>query len=144
MVALSDLLSVAFVNPVGFALLFTVQKVDWDSWLFSPGMPPVENHYDTSLAVAADKLAVAWHTSDVMGIGGQPPPAATAEDMKGWPSAQVREGGSFTRFNLYVCQILSIACLGTGVVPSAVGGSSKLAWKSATGIWGQHFGRLVV
>mmetsp|Transcript_12716 Transcript_12716/g.40178 ORF Transcript_12716/g.40178 Transcript_12716/m.40178 type:complete len:399 (+) Transcript_12716:211-1407(+) len=47
-----------------------ITAVDWDTWLYSPGMPPVENVYDTSMAEAAHKLALKWHTSDVFGRGG--------------------------------------------------------------------------
>jgi leukotriene-A4 hydrolase len=70
-------------------LCAVVSKVDWDAWLFSPGLPPEENHYDTSLAVAADTLAVLWHTADVIGIGGAGPDTAAEGDLEGWPSAQV-------------------------------------------------------
>lgn len=52
-------------------------------------MPPVKNSYDTSLATAAYDLASAWHTADVMGIGADPPATATADDLKGWGTAQV-------------------------------------------------------
>lgn len=44
-------------------------QVDWDTWYYAPGMPPVVNTYDTSLAEAAYALALRWHTGDVMGIG---------------------------------------------------------------------------
>ena len=44
-------------------------QVDWDTWYFAPGMPPVANVYDTSLADQAYELAKRWHTCDVMGIG---------------------------------------------------------------------------
>jgi len=44
-------------------------QVDWDKWFFSPGMPPVSNTYDSSLAEEAHDLAKRWHTCDVMGIG---------------------------------------------------------------------------
>ena len=46
-------------------------QVDWDTWLYSPGLPPVTNSYDTGLATSAYSLAKAWHTSDVMGIGSE-------------------------------------------------------------------------
>ena len=44
-------------------------QVDWDTWYFAPGMPPVANVHDTSLADQAYELAKRWHTCDVMGIG---------------------------------------------------------------------------
>lgn len=46
-------------------------------------MPPVQNSYDASLSTAAYDLATAWHTADVMGIGADPPAAATPDDLKG-------------------------------------------------------------
>jgi leukotriene-A4 hydrolase len=36
---------------------------------FAPGMPPISNVYDTSLAEEAFELAKQWHTCDIMGIG---------------------------------------------------------------------------
>ena len=53
-------------------------------------MPPVENVYDTSLADEAYALARDWHMSDIMGIGAQPPKAASADNLKGWSSEQVQ------------------------------------------------------
>lgn len=66
-----------------------VAGIDWDTWLHAPGMPPVKNSYDTSLATAAYDLASAWHTADVLGIGADRPATATADDLKGWGTAQV-------------------------------------------------------
>jgi leukotriene-A4 hydrolase len=51
-------------------------------------MPPVDNAYDTSLAAAADALAVKWHTADVMGVGGAPPEGASASDIASFSSEQ--------------------------------------------------------
>lgn len=70
-----------------------MSKIDWDAWYYEPGMPPVRNQYDTSLATAAQALAVKWHTADVMGLGGALPQGASAEDIKGWSSDQVEGGG---------------------------------------------------
>jgi leukotriene-A4 hydrolase len=67
-----------------------VASIDWDTWLHSPGMPPVTNSYDTSMASAAYDLAVKWHTADVMGIGAESPPGVGPADIQGWSSAQVR------------------------------------------------------
>ncbi len=47
------------------------RTVDWDTWFYAPGMPPVTNEYDTSLASQAYDLAMKWHTCDVMGIGSE-------------------------------------------------------------------------
>ena len=52
-----------------FAALSSLSQVDWDVWFFSPGMPPISNVYDSTLAEEAYDLAKRWHTCDVMGIG---------------------------------------------------------------------------
>eukprot|EP00118_Oscarella_pearsei_P010672 m.66744 g.66744 ORF g.66744 m.66744 type:complete len:616 (+) comp35408_c0_seq2:224-2071(+) len=35
-------------------------KVDWDGWLYRPGMPPVKPHYDSTLADACTALSKKW------------------------------------------------------------------------------------
>lgn len=47
------------------------RTVDWDTWFYAPGVPPVTNEYDTSLASQAYDLAMKWHTCDVMGVGSE-------------------------------------------------------------------------
>lgn len=37
-----------------------LDTVDWDSWFFKPGMPIVQNVFDRSMAVEAEKLAQDW------------------------------------------------------------------------------------
>lgn len=66
-----------------------LEKIDWETWLHAPGMPPVKNAYDSTLSTAAYDLASAWHTADVMGIGAEPPASANADNLKGWGTAQV-------------------------------------------------------
>jgi hypothetical protein len=70
-----------------------VASIDWDTWLHAPGMPPVSNSYDTSMASAAYDLAVRWHTADVMGIGADAPAGVGPDDIQGWSSAQVGLAG---------------------------------------------------
>ena len=53
-------------------------------------MPPAVNTYDTSMGDAALALASSWHSSDIMGIGTNGPPAAGAADLGGWDTEQVR------------------------------------------------------
>ncbi|KIZ02668.1 leukotriene-A4 hydrolase [Monoraphidium neglectum] len=65
-----------------------VSKIDWDAWLYSPGMPPEKNEYDDSLAAAAKDLAVRWHTADVLGVGAEAPAGVGAGDIQGWGSDQ--------------------------------------------------------
>ncbi|KAG2497173.1 hypothetical protein HYH03_004762 [Edaphochlamys debaryana] len=66
-----------------------VSAIDWDTWFHAPGMPPVTNTYDTSLATQAYDLALRWHTCDVMGIGSEGPAGASAADVAGWSSEQM-------------------------------------------------------
>ncbi|XP_008313645.1 leukotriene A-4 hydrolase [Cynoglossus semilaevis] len=37
-----------------------LNKVDWNSWMFTPGMPPVKPQYDTTLADACISLSQRW------------------------------------------------------------------------------------
>ncbi|EFN56549.1 hypothetical protein CHLNCDRAFT_144199 [Chlorella variabilis] len=66
-----------------------IAQIDWQAWLYSPGMPPVTNRYDESLAAGAYALATRWHTADVLGIGGGGPTAASPADIEGWSSTQL-------------------------------------------------------
>jgi len=43
-----------------FGALENVKGIDWDTWLYSPGMPPVKPDFITSLAEACWDLAKAW------------------------------------------------------------------------------------
>jgi len=83
--------NVCMYGQASMCLLFdiAVKSIDWDTWFYSPGMPPVKNNYDTSLATAAYDLAVQWHTADVMGIGAEAPSGASASDIESWGSEQV-------------------------------------------------------
>lgn len=38
----------------------TLDKIDWDSWLFKPGMPPVDPKFDTTLVDQCYNLADRW------------------------------------------------------------------------------------
>src|ERR1700748_1658816 len=43
-----------------------IADIDWDRWLFTPGMPPIQNQYDQSLKEACSSLKnrwVEWDTS---------------------------------------------------------------------------------
>jgi len=37
-----------------------VKKIDWETWFYSPGMPPYKPKFDDSLAVACHELAQRW------------------------------------------------------------------------------------
>ncbi|CAG9857794.1 unnamed protein product [Phyllotreta striolata] len=45
----------AFFNDY-FKNIPAISSIDWETWLFSPGMPPVIPEYDTSLAIECDEL----------------------------------------------------------------------------------------
>ncbi|KAK3270653.1 leukotriene A-4 hydrolase, variant 2 [Cymbomonas tetramitiformis] len=66
-----------------------IEAIDWDAWLYGPGMPPVENQFDGSLMQQADALASTWHLGDVMGIGGGNFEGCSAQDIEGWEGEQV-------------------------------------------------------
>lgn len=89
-----------------------VSSIDWETWYHAPGMPPVKNDYDTSLATAAYDLAVKWHTADVMGIGAPPPEGVTEDDIKGWGSEQVHFACQSAQLCLCskLFRVLSIVC----------------------------------
>jgi hypothetical protein len=55
--------------------------VDWETWLNAPGMPPVANEFDGSLAAAAAALKDRWASG-----GGE---GCTAADLEGWHTGQV-------------------------------------------------------
>jgi leukotriene-A4 hydrolase len=75
-----------------------LEEIDWDTWLYKPGMPPVKIEYDESLAKKAYDLALKWHTSDILGVGSDGPgvseasnktSTASPKDMDGWTSSQI-------------------------------------------------------
>ena len=68
------------------------KKVDWETWLHKPGMPPVDvgAYYDDALARASAELAKKWHLCDVLGMGAQDrPEGASASDLEGFTAAQI-------------------------------------------------------
>jgi leukotriene-A4 hydrolase len=87
-----------------------LKEIDWDTWLFKPGMPPVKLEYDESLAKQAYNLAMKWHSSDILGVGSDGPEGsrtlmgdvtavtaasketastASSQGMQGWSSSQI-------------------------------------------------------
>ncbi|CAG8832016.1 15949_t:CDS:10, partial [Gigaspora margarita] len=38
-----------------------LDNIQWDAWLHTPGMPPVQNEFDHKLAKACHELAEKWH-----------------------------------------------------------------------------------
>ncbi|CAD7703430.1 unnamed protein product [Ostreobium quekettii] len=65
-----------------------VGGIDWDAWLYSPGLPPRDNYYDLSMAKAPYALAQKWHESDATGVGGGGPAGVSSADMDNWTSGQ--------------------------------------------------------
>jgi len=41
-------------------------NVEWEKWLYTPGMPPYTPQYDTTLADASAALADKWTTVEVI------------------------------------------------------------------------------
>lgn len=56
-----------------------LNDVDWDSWFYSPGLPPKPN-FDTSLVDVCYDLASKWETPDF---------EPREQDIKGWSANQV-------------------------------------------------------
>ena len=68
------------------------EKVDWDTWLTAPGMPPVDvgAYYDGTSAALSGDLARKWHLCDVLGVGTPDrPPGAAKSDVEGFDSTRV-------------------------------------------------------
>ena len=61
-----------------------VEEIDWDTWYYAPGMPPVENKYDESLAERAFALAEEWHAYDKNKSETTP-----SEDISNWSTLQI-------------------------------------------------------
>lgn len=69
----------------------SIQDLDWDLWLYEPGMPPDVNKYDAGLAQAAFGLAQKWHASNLLSALGpatKVPSSASPDDISGWSSTQ--------------------------------------------------------
>jgi len=47
-----------------FSSLESIKKIDWDTWFYSPGMPPYKPNFDSSLATACRGLAKRWQDWD--------------------------------------------------------------------------------
>lgn len=47
-----------------------LNKVDWNGWMFTPGMPPVQPQYDATLANACIALSQRWTKAGVQDLDG--------------------------------------------------------------------------
>ncbi|CAL1568242.1 unnamed protein product [Knipowitschia caucasica] len=47
-----------------------LKKVDWNAWMYTPGMPPVKPQYDTTLANACITLSQKWIKAKEQDLGG--------------------------------------------------------------------------
>ncbi|GFY39975.1 leukotriene A-4 hydrolase [Trichonephila inaurata madagascariensis] len=63
-----------------------LNKVDWDTWLYSPGLPPIKPKYDYSMAEKCLSLSKAWLKADDNDLG-----QFTYKDIENFSSPQVRE-----------------------------------------------------
>ncbi|KAK5877208.1 hypothetical protein CesoFtcFv8_026474 [Champsocephalus esox] len=63
-----------------------LNQVDWDAWMFTPGMPPVKPQYDTALADACIALSQRWIKAAEQDLS-----SFQASDMKPLSSHQVIE-----------------------------------------------------
>lgn len=60
-----------------------VKNIDWQKWLYKPGMPPEEPTFDRTLAAEAEQLAEAWYSVDRKGK------AIPDDDISSWTSNQI-------------------------------------------------------
>ena len=60
-----------------------IKDFDWNTWLYSPGMPPENPNFDRTLAEASEKLAIAWFEVDRSGK------MVPRENLKSWSSDQI-------------------------------------------------------
>lgn len=60
-----------------------LDTIDWEAWLYTPGMPPVAVSYDRSLAEASEQLASQWMAVDRSGC------MLPLENVHGWSSGQI-------------------------------------------------------
>ncbi|EEB06062.1 leukotriene A-4 hydrolase [Schizosaccharomyces japonicus yFS275] len=72
-----------FFKPQG--LTGQLDKIDWQAWLYGPGMPPVTPNFDTTLANPCYTLAEKWRTAAEAHTA--PVPFA-ADDVKRWSAGQ--------------------------------------------------------
>ncbi|XP_015928973.1 leukotriene A-4 hydrolase [Parasteatoda tepidariorum] len=61
-----------------------LNQVDWDTWLYSPGMPPVKPDYDETLAKECIDLCNAWVKADENDLG-----QFGSKDIKSFVSDQI-------------------------------------------------------
>ena len=61
----------------------SVKDFDWNTWLYSPGMPPTKPNFDKILAESSEKLAIAWYEVDRSGK------MVPSVNIKLWSSNQV-------------------------------------------------------
>ncbi|CAG8605885.1 7975_t:CDS:10 [Paraglomus brasilianum] len=47
-------------NNYGAEKRAVLEKIDWEAWLHAPGLPPVRNEFDQTLAKACSELAERW------------------------------------------------------------------------------------
>lgn len=63
-----------------------VSDFDWDTWLYSPGMPSQKPNFDVTLSKASDDLAGKWLAFDDDAREVKSPPSF---DVKDWSSNQI-------------------------------------------------------
>jgi len=57
-----------------------INQIDWETWFYAPGMPKIENKFDTSLATLVYDLKHRWLENN--GAGASP------EDISNWSAGQ--------------------------------------------------------
>ena len=108
-------------------------EVDWEKWLYAPGLPPVFNEFDDSRRAQAAELAKRWHTADPLGCFDKAAYAErfSAEDIDGFSSDMLvaflealRDLRAMQALSLTACDALDAAYSLTG----RQNGEIRLLW----------------
>lgn len=73
----------AFFESYFIGDVVDISSFDWETWLYMPGMPPVEPNFDRTLSAECEELARGWISFDEIG-GGKVP----CTDISNWSTAQ--------------------------------------------------------
>ena len=77
-----------FTQTFGQMMKEKLDEIDWKTWLYGQGMPPVTPKFDTTLAVPAYDLAKRWSDAYSKDLNPIDLPF-NASDLKGWFAGQI-------------------------------------------------------
>jgi leukotriene-A4 hydrolase len=77
-----------FTEKYGEEMKTKLDEIDWKTWLYGKGMPPVTPKFDMTLATPAYSLAKRWAEASSKDINPIDLPFQ-ASDLKGWFAGQI-------------------------------------------------------